>query len=79
MLGLDEVIEEKNTTSKNVGDMRTSFYKYLIKTGKQRQVIVIDNNKDLPEIDFEKPNINTIEFTKSETNGRYGFLKGICD
>lgn len=79
LLGLDEVIEEKNTTSKNVGDMRTSFYKYLTKTGKQRQVIVIDNNKDLPEIDFDKPYINTIEFTKSETNGRYGFLIGICD
>lgn len=79
LLGLDEIIEEKNTNSKNVGDMRTSFYKYLIKTGKQRQVIVIDNNKDLPEIDFDEPNINTIVFTKSETNGRYGFLKGIRD
>ena len=79
LLSLDEVINEKDATYKNIGDMRTSFYKYLIKTGKQRQVIVVDNNKDLPEIDFDEPNINTIEFTKSEANGRYGFLKGIRD
>ncbi|MDO5018753.1 MAG: AAA family ATPase [Lagierella massiliensis] len=79
LLGLDEVVNEKNTSTENIGDMRTSFYNYLIKKGEIDQVIVIDNNKDLPELNFDEQNINSIEFTKSESNGRYGFLKGIRD
>lgn len=79
LLGLDEIIQEQKADAENVSNMRLSFYKHLVEIGNQRQVIVIDNSKDLPEIDLDEPNINTVEFTKSETNGRYGFLKGISD
>lgn len=79
LLGLDEIIQEHNGDAANVSNMRLSFYKYLIEIGNQRQVIVIDNNKDLPEINFEQENIHNIEFTKSKTFGRYGFLSGIFD
>lgn len=79
LLGLDEIIQEHIADAANINNMRLSFYKYLIEIGSQRQVIVIDNNKDLPEINFEQENIHNIEFTKSKTFGRYGFLNGIFD
>lgn len=79
LLGLDEIIQEQKADAENVSNMRLSFYKHLVEIGKQRQVIVIDNNKDLPEIDFEKERIHSIEFTKSKDVGRYGFLIGLFD
>lgn len=79
LLGLDEIIQEQKADAENVSNMRLSFYKHLVEIGNQRQVIVIDNNKDLPEIDFEKEHIHSIEFTKSKDVGRYGFLKGLFD
>lgn len=79
LLGLDEIIQEQKADAENVSNMRLSFYKHLVEIGNQRQVIVIDNNKDLPEIDFEKENIHNIEFTKSKDVGRYGFLIGLFD
>ena len=79
LLGLDEAITEYQTTEENLDNMRSSFYKYLVETGNRRQVILIDNNKNLPEIDWGKSNLNIIEFTKSVENGRYGFLKGLTD
>lgn len=79
LLGLDEIVKESDIESKDIGDMRTSFYEYLITEGYSRQFIVFDNNKDLPEIDFKRKNINLIEFTKSEEFGRYGFLNNVRD
>lgn len=79
LLGLDEMVKEINIESKEIFDMRTAFYEYLINEGNTRQLIVVDNNKDLPDIDLKRGDINSIEFTKSTKFGRYGFLNNIID
>ena len=79
LLGLDEMVKEINIESKEIFDMRTAFYEYLINEGNTRQLIVVDNNKDLPDIDLKRDDINSIEFTKSTKFGRYGFLNNIID
>ncbi|MFM1581365.1 AAA family ATPase [Helcococcus bovis] len=79
LLGLDEALKEQKTTEENLDNMRSSFYKYLIETGKHRQVILIDNNKNLPKINWKQKDLNAIEFTKSQEHGRYGFLEDLTD
>jgi hypothetical protein len=39
------------------------------------QLIVIENSRNLPILDYN--DINYIEFTKSHSYGRYGFLNGV--
>lgn len=79
LLGLDEIIVSENISAENMGQMRSSLYKYLVDIGRNMQVIIIDNNKDLPDYIFDISDINAIEFTKSKTKGRYGFLERMYD
>ena len=79
LLGLDEAIADQQTTKEHLDNMRYAFYKFLIETGNHRQIILIDNNKNLPKMDWNEYSLHTVEFTKNEEFGRYGFLKGVTD
>lgn len=79
LLGLDEAIADQQTTKEHLDNMRYAFYKFLIETGNHRQIILIDNNKNLPKMDWNEYSLHTVEFTKNEDFGRYGFLKGVTD
>lgn len=79
LLGLDEAITDQQTTKESLDNMRSAFYKFLIKAGSRRQIILIDNNKNLPKMDWNEYSLHTVEFTKNEDFGRYGFLKGVTD
>lgn len=76
LLGLDEIVNESH---KDINKMRIFFYDYIIHTSNNRQTIVVDNNRDLPETIYKRTDINRVEFTKSRKIGRYGFLEGIYD
>ena len=73
LLGLDQGVSDVSPES-----MRTSLYKYLANHQDLGQVIILDNIKNIPEIDLAAKGANVITFTKQDT-GRYGFLKGITD
>ncbi|WP_040408019.1 AAA family ATPase [Allofustis seminis] len=79
LLGLDEAIAEKQATEANLYNMRYAFYKFLIEIGNHKQIILIDNNKNLPKVDWKEYSLHTVEFTKNESFGRYGFLEGVTD
>lgn len=59
--------------------MRIALHHYFKTASSFGQIIISDNNRDLPEISFNAEIINFIEFTKSKTIGRYGFINGVID
>lgn len=50
--------------------MRTALFEYFLKNQEYGQVIILEN--EIPEIDYS--NAREIYFTRSEDDGRYGFL-----
>lgn len=63
---------EKNNLIKGI-------YEYFINTTYQSQLIIIDNEKDLPEINYERKNIIKYNFTHDKDKDRYGFLLDYYD
>ena len=43
------------------------------------QIILLDNIKNVPAMDFESTGAKVITFTKGLEDGRYGFLKDVTD
>ena len=46
---------------------------------KEGQLIIIENSKNLPDLDYEAADANVITFTKGLTEGRPGFLHGVVE
>lgn len=75
--GFDEGVDGQDTES-----MKYGLFNYFINHSSEGQIIVVENKNNLPNIDFEKNNINIIDFTHGNyiskfKNNRYGFLIGI--
>lgn len=74
LLGLDQGISDISPES-----MRASLYTYFTNHQNCGQIILLDNIKDVPDIDFESSETNVITFTKGLEEGRYGFLIDVTD
>lgn len=74
LLGLDQGVSDVSPES-----MRTSLYTYFTNHQDCGQVILLDNMKNVPNIDFKSTGVNVITFTKGLESGRYGFLMDVTD
>lgn len=72
LLGLDQGLSDSNPES-----MRTALFNFFIKHRNDGQIIILENIRHIPQIDFEKAGANVITFTKGHGVGRYGFLNDI--
>ena len=78
--GLDdpqEISDDATSELHNFRDiLQHAFYQTLIRLAEYGQIIVMDNNKNLPELPSLEGKCDLIEFTKSTKRGRYGLLEG---
>lgn len=74
LLGLDQGVSDVSPES-----MRTSLYTYFTNHQDCGQVILLDNIKNVPALDFKSTGTNVITFTKGLEEGRYGFLMDVTD
>lgn len=72
LLGIDQGLSDSNPES-----MRTALFNFFIKHRNDGQIIILENIRHIPQIDFEKAGANVITFTKEHSVGRYGFLNDI--
>lgn len=77
LLGLDQGVDDNAPTS-----MRTALFQYFIDNQSEGQMIVVENTKDLPELDYEASGAKVIEFTHGKytskyKESRYGFLHDV--
>lgn len=77
LLGLDQGVENGAPSS-----MRTALFRYFMTHQSEGQIIVVENTKDLPELDYEKSGASVIEFTQDKytsrfSHSRYGFLHDV--
>lgn len=69
LLGLDQGVSDAAPES-----MRTALFKYFIKHQNDGQIIILENIRHIPKLDYEGAGANVITFTKGLEDGRYGFL-----
>lgn len=77
LLGLDQGVDDSAPNS-----MRTALFQYFIDNQSEGQMIVVENTKDLPELDYEESGAKVIEFTQDKykskyKESRYGFLHDV--
>ncbi len=77
LLGLDQGVEDNAPTS-----MRTALFQYFIDNQSEGQMIVVENTKDLPDLEYEISGAKVIEFTQNKyeskyKESRYGFLHDV--
>lgn len=77
LLGLDQGVDDNAPTS-----MRTALFQYFIDNQSEGQMIVVENTKDLPDLDYEARDAKVIEFTHGKyvskyKESRYGFLHDV--
>lgn len=77
LLGLDQGVDDNAPTS-----MRTALFQYIIDNQTEGQMIVVENTKDLPELNYEASGAKVIEFTQDKyiskyKESRYGFLHDV--
>lgn len=72
LLGLDQGLSDMDPES-----MRTALFSFFANHQEEGQVIILENIKHIPEMDFESTGANVITFTKGLAEGRYGFLMDI--
>lgn len=82
MLILDSPIlslkEKIKVSEQATSGMKESLFKYIIDNCGNNQIIIAEN--EIPNADaVDYSNVNMIEFTLDDQNGRYGFLKGYRD
>lgn len=65
LLGLDQGISDVSTES-----MRASLYTYFTNHQDSGHIILLDNMKDVPDINFESTRTNIITFSKRLESGR---------
>lgn len=69
LLGLDQGVSDAAPES-----MRTALFKYFINHQNDGQIIILENIRHIPKLDYEGAGANVITFTKGLEDGRYGFL-----
>lgn len=69
LLGLD--VGHTHAVKNN---LTQGIYNYFINSTNQSQLIIIENEKDMPNINLKNPKIKYYDFTHDENIGRYGFL-----
>ena len=74
LLGLDQGVEDSEPNS-----MCSGLFRYFMSHQKEGQLIIIENSKNLPDLDYEAADANVITFTKGLTEGRPGFLHGVVE
>jgi hypothetical protein len=77
LLGLDQGVEDSAPTS-----MRTALFQYFLDHQSNSQIIVVENTKNLPDLDYEANGAKVIEFTHNKykskyKENRYGFLHDV--
>ena len=72
LLGLDQGVDDAAPES-----MRTGLFRYIMKQKDIGQIIILENLKHIPKLDFESEGVNLITFTKGYSEGRYGFLNDV--
>ena len=72
LLGLDQGVADSAPES-----MCSGLFRYFMNHQEEGQLIIIENSKNLPELDYEAAGANVITFTKGLTEGRPGFLHGV--
>lgn len=74
LLGLDV-----GHTHLNKNNLTQGIYNYFVNSVNQSQLIIIENEKDMPNINLKNPKIKYYDFTHDEDEGRYGFLLDFKD
>ena len=74
LLGLDV-----GHTHVNKNNLTQGIYNYFVNSVNQSQLIIIENEKDMPNINLKNPKIKFYDFTHDEDEGRYGFLLDFKD
>lgn len=69
LLGLDQGVSDAAPES-----MRTALFNFFINHQHDGQIIILENIRHIPKLDYEKAGANVITFTKGLSKGRYGFL-----
>ena len=69
LLGLDQGLSDMDPES-----MRTALFTFFTNHQNEGQVIILENIKHMPGMDFESTGANVITFTKGLAEGRYEFL-----
>lgn len=69
LLGLDQGIADTAPES-----MRTALFNFFINHQNDGQIIILENIRHIPKLEYEKAGANVITFTKGLEPGRYGFL-----
>lgn len=72
LLGLDQGIADTAPES-----MRTALFNFFINHQNDGQIIILENIRHIPKLEYEKSGANVITFTKGLEPGRYGFLLGV--
>ncbi|MBR2138149.1 MAG: hypothetical protein IKC22_07570 [Bacilli bacterium] len=60
-------------------NLTQGIYNYFVNSVNQSQLIIIENEKDMPTINLKNPKIKYYDFTHDENEGRYGFLIDFTD
>lgn len=74
LLGLDV-----GHTHLNKNNLILGIYNYFVLSMNQSQLIIIENEKDMPKINLNNPKIKFYEFIHDKNVGRYGFLLDYID
>lgn len=74
LLGLDV-----GKTHLNKYNLIKGVYNYFVNSINQSQLIIIENEKDMPDINLANPKVKYYNFTHDEKEGRYGFLLDVKD
>lgn len=69
LLGLDQGVSDAAPES-----MRTALFNFFISHQHDGQIIILENIRHIPKLEYEKAGANVITFTKGLEPGRYGFL-----
>lgn len=72
LLGLDE--GQRTEIPEN---MQNGLFSYFINHQNEGQLIIIENSNELPPLNYQKFDVNVIEFTHDKNKGRFGFLYDI--
>lgn len=72
LLGLDQGVTDYDPESMGAG-----LFRYFMNHQDEGQLIIIENSKNLPDLDYEAAGANVIAFTKGLKQGRSGFLYDI--
>ncbi|WP_302950127.1 AAA family ATPase [uncultured Selenomonas sp.] len=74
LLGLDQGVADSAPES-----MCSGLFRYFMNHQKEGQLIIIENSKNLPDLDYAAAGANVITFTKGLAEGRFGFLHDVVE